>query len=303
VPLPEPKEGESEKAFLDRCMGDKVMVKEFEKPGQRLKVCEAQWKRGKAEAAVPANLVLRTEASDVAIQAAEDEEKKLRRFTMKAYTGGVMQLTGWAFPVVIDLVGLRVPRKSRPILKDHNSALIVGHSENVSKQNSTLAVSGVISGAGRVAQEVVDASENGFPWQASVGARVERVVFVPEGRKVKANGKEFIGPLYVVRKSTLGELSFVALGADEETSARVAASAAFEKTEILSMNFENWIKAQGFELADLSEEQTANLKAVFEKGESADASGQAGHVEDEGCLLYTSPSPRDRTRSRMPSSA
>ena len=25
--------------------------------------------------------------------------------------------------------------------------------------------------------------------------------------------------------------------------------------------------------------------------------------ETEGCLLYTSPSPRDRTRSRMPSSA
>ena len=25
--------------------------------------------------------------------------------------------------------------------------------------------------------------------------------------------------------------------------------------------------------------------------------------ENEGCLLYTSPSPRDRTRSRMPSSA
>ena len=26
-------------------------------------------------------------------------------------------------------------------------------------------------------------------------------------------------------------------------------------------------------------------------------------MDDEGCLLYTSPSPRDRTRSRMPSSA
>ena len=26
-------------------------------------------------------------------------------------------------------------------------------------------------------------------------------------------------------------------------------------------------------------------------------------VLDKGCLLYTSPSPRDRTRSRMPSSA
>ena len=26
-------------------------------------------------------------------------------------------------------------------------------------------------------------------------------------------------------------------------------------------------------------------------------------VKNDGCLLYTSPSPRDRTRSRMPSSA
>ena len=26
-------------------------------------------------------------------------------------------------------------------------------------------------------------------------------------------------------------------------------------------------------------------------------------IKDKGCLLYTSPSPRDRTRSRMPSSA
>ena len=29
----------------------------------------------------------------------------------------------------------------------------------------------------------------------------------------------------------------------------------------------------------------------------------ANFVEPYGCLLYTSPSPRDRTRSRMPSSA
>ena len=31
--------------------------------------------------------------------------------------------------------------------------------------------------------------------------------------------------------------------------------------------------------------------------------GDGGGVRDEVCLLYTSPSPRDRTRSRMPSSA
>ena len=32
-------------------------------------------------------------------------------------------------------------------------------------------------------------------------------------------------------------------------------------------------------------------------------SGMSGFEENYNCLLYTSPSPRDRTRSRMPSSA
>ena len=32
-------------------------------------------------------------------------------------------------------------------------------------------------------------------------------------------------------------------------------------------------------------------------------SHKIGEVNDGACLLYTSPSPRDRTRSRMPSSA
>ena len=53
------------------------------------------------------------------------------------------------------------------------------------------------------------------------------------------------------------------------------------------------------------------LKAVWHRG-AVDADGKTGdgagiHVEIPKdffiCLLYTSPSPRDRTRSRMPSSA
>ena len=39
----------------------------------------------------------------------------------------------------------------------------------------------------------------------------------------------------------------------------------------------------------------------YEKGLHVDI--DHAHIDDIGCLLYTSPSPRDATLSRMPSSA
>ena len=65
----------------------------------------------------------------------------------------------------------------------------------------------------------------------------------------------------------------------------------------------------GFEGADLTSAKARgdwdNTAELIEKGrdwviEEVKASGLRGRG---GCLLYTSPSPPDRTRSRMPSSA
>ena len=50
-------------------------------------------------------------------------------------------------------------------------------------------------------------------------------------------------------------------------------------------------------LEHLSDETGCN---IFGKAEFMNPGGS---VKDRACLLYTSPSPRDRTRSRMPSSA
>ena len=49
-------------------------------------------------------------------------------------------------------------------------------------------------------------------------------------------------------------------------------------------------------------EDLAGLNPSFEKMGAHKPEGAARTI-DETCLLYTSPSPRDRTRSRMPSSA
>ncbi|MFO0873145.1 MAG: hypothetical protein U0575_04130 [Phycisphaerales bacterium] len=151
--------------------------------------------------------------------------RSLRRFEMVAYTGTAMELAGWDAPVVIDLAGISIRGTARPILKDHSPSMIVGHTESVGVEAGRLRVSGLVSGSGRVAGEIVESSKNGFPWQASVGAKATRVEFVKKGQSAAANGRTFEGPAHIVRASTLSEISFVALGADDDTSARVAAIA------------------------------------------------------------------------------
>lgn len=159
------------------------------------------------------------------INAAQDEDK-IPTFAMNAYTGGVMNVSGWYMPVVIDISGMSLGRKNQPVLKDHDTSLIVGHATKISKTSNSVLVEGVCSGAGSAQSEIVASSKNGFPWQASVGVEVNRIIEIAENKTVNVNGEEFAGPLYVARKSKLNEVSFVALGADENTSAKVAAKAA-----------------------------------------------------------------------------
>lgn len=176
---------------------------------------------------VPNNLrIVCDDSATIRLQAAEPESEgkpALRKFSMTAYTGGAMRLMGWQYPVVVDLAGMRVARKARPILKDHDRGSIVGHTDDIAINDHRLEVEGVISGVGATAQEVIATSENGFPWQASLGASADKVVFIPDGRTAEANGREHSGPILIARKSTLGEVSFVALGADDNTEAYVSA--------------------------------------------------------------------------------
>ncbi|TVQ64477.1 MAG: hypothetical protein EA379_01280 [Phycisphaerales bacterium] len=191
---------------------------------------------------------------------AKDGEPSPRRFSITAYTGGLMRLFAWEHPVVIDLAGMEIAGKSRPVLKDHRESLIVGHTTKMEVVANELLVDGVVSGAGAVAREVVESSLAGFPWQASVGASADSVEEVAAGATVNVNGREFTGPLYVVRASKLKEISFVALGADDDTAARVAAN---QRKEANKMGFEAWVKAQGFELESLTDQQRKTLQAAY----------------------------------------
>jgi len=160
-------------------------------------------------------------AAAAGAQAATDETPK--KFKMRAYTGGPMLVGYYGSPVIVDLAGLKA-EAPLPILLNHDISRIVGHADEITVGEKTLDLAGLISGAGPDADQVLGAAKRGFPWKASVGARPDKMEFVGEGVQTAVNGKTFTGPLYVARKSTLGEVSFVPMAADPKTSAKVAAT-------------------------------------------------------------------------------
>jgi len=192
------------------------------------------------------------------------EAPKERRFTMTAYTGGAMQLTGWRFPVVVDLAGLEVGRQQRPILLDHSRDVefVLGQTDQIHATGGQLMVAGHILGDSGKARQVIGLADKGFQWQASIGAKANDVEFVPEGKTVLANGREFSGPVNVARRATLGEISFVVLGADDNTSAQIAATLKGDE-----MEFDQWLAARGFEPAVLTDKQRKSLKVLFDADE------------------------------------
>lgn len=199
------------------------------------------------------------------LEATDEAASKLRGFTMTAYTGGKMRLAGFAYPMVVDLSGLKVPAKSRPILRDHDPQQIVGHTDSIAVNAGSIRLAGVISAANDHAREVTDSADNGFPWQASIGAIAQRVVLISQGESVEVNGRRIVGPVYVARQATLREVSFVALGADDQTSARLAAGTSTSHTEIrvTPMEFEQWLQAMGFDPDTLDEQQSEGLQTLY----------------------------------------
>lgn len=149
----------------------------------------------------------------------------LPRFDLVAYTGGVIKPYGWWDGVIVDLAGLEIQSQQLPIRYGHRAewASGVGHTESVSVANGQLTASGVISRDTLAAKEVVKAAQNGFPWQASIGADPLEVEFLREGVTTTINGQKVTGPLDIVRRARLYEISIVDLGADPDTEVTIAA--------------------------------------------------------------------------------
>ncbi len=214
----------------------------------------------------------------VALKAKESGQP--RRFELEAYNGGPMNFPWAEYPVIVDLAGMQITEKPRPILKDHDPKEVVGHSDKIEVvAGSSLHVIGTVSGAGEAAREVVESSDNQFPWQASIGCDIlEEPEFIQAGQDVTVNQQTFTGPLYVCHSTSLSEVSFVALGADDTTAARMVANKNKKPQSLKGqkMNFDEWLKNQGIDPESLTEEARAELQKAFDaKQKSEEAAAKA----------------------------
>lgn len=217
---------------------------------------------------------LRVLAVPVQIEAAKGEGKR-PTFTIVGYTGAPVNVAGFFSPVILDLAGIKTPGQVIPALRSHDVDRIVGQTDAI-KVGSTVELSGVITGENDDAREVVSQSNNGFRWQASVGAEILRREFLEAGKTATVNGREVVGPMVLVRESMLREISFVAIGADGNTSASVAASSLGSSQKGEPTMFEEWLKAKGIDPKAIDDPTKTALEAAYKAEQSAKAKALTG---------------------------
>jgi hypothetical protein len=184
------------------------------------KVCNAAIATSRIHLTCPVKL-----RAEMAVGVATSEGGVIPPFEMVAYTGGLLRVAGFSLPVVVDLSGLTGTEKPLPILLDHDKSQRVGHADRILNDGQSLKAAGLISGSGAAAEEVRQNVRKKFPWQASIGAEILEAREYGPGEVVAANGRTFTGPVILATRSRLREISFVAVGADDQTSVRVAAQA------------------------------------------------------------------------------
>lgn len=151
-----------------------------------------------------------------------EEGKKKRTFSGVAYSGEVITDHWYWDRIIFDLDSMQIKGRI-PALLDHSTRQRAGaiNSHSIDHQNG-LTVSGDLM-SNEFGAQVAQDSDDGFPWQMSVRIEPSAVEEIQAGASVTVNGKVHQGPITVFRGGRIREVSFCALGADDNTNA-VAAS-------------------------------------------------------------------------------
>ena len=186
-----------------------------------------------------------------------------RRFHILAYSGGTLPVNGYPVPVVVDLSGLEASG-SIPILIDHKNTVetSLGSTDHIENDGKQLVLAGPVTGTSDLAKSVIDQSDAKRTWQASIGARVLEAEEIKAGQTAFANGRKFVGPVIIARRSSLRETSVLSMGADSSTSVNLAAAANLKGMS--EMNFDEWLQSLNLTASAMSEDDLTAMQLAFD---------------------------------------
>ena len=197
--------------------------------------------------------------ADLYFKAAALTDRKTRKFNLDAYNGGELAIDLFDVPTFIDLDGVSFA-SNVVLLVEHDPYRMIGHAEKIEVKEGKITAEGVISRSNVDSWDVVESAENGFPWQCSVGGPLIDYIELAAGETLEVNGRKVAGPAVVVTKLEIREISFVALGADDTTSATLAAKRA--EAENISVPLEKEIVKMADENVNLVADQTSDAERL-----------------------------------------
>lgn len=144
------------------------------------------------------------------------EANEKRRFVGVANSGKPFSYySDW---MVVDFQDLQLKSKTA-VLLEHDRAQVAGVAQ-LYLENHTLYAQGVLMN-NEHGQYITQLADEGFPWEMSVQVEAASYEQVAAGKTVSVNGATLNGPITVMRRCMIREVSFVINGADAQTQATV----------------------------------------------------------------------------------
>lgn len=200
------------------------------------------------------------------------KDAKKKTFTFHPlYSGGSLIVAKYDLPIVLDIDGATLP-ETAPACFMHEPKAVAGTLTKIWVETNASGEKAIWAdgefaldekGVPRYwARHILAEKLFGQEMECSIRTEelpLENLELVPPGEEAQANGKTFVGPLYIARKWEMVEGSFVNMGGDAWNAAEIAA----RLKGFISMNKElaEYIASLGFEPGDLPAESIA----IFER--------------------------------------
>lgn len=149
-------------------------------------------------------------------QANDSDTPTVRTFSGIANSG--KPFYRWGEASIVDLSDITFKDKI-PALDGHDRDKRCGVA-TLSVENHQLVVSGYLLG-NDYGQAVATDADGGFPWQLSVHVQSDAVTELSAGQSETVNGQTVTGPIAILGKNKIREVSFTPTGVDDDTSAIV----------------------------------------------------------------------------------